>query len=96
MKACVKQKLFLIKVSGHKQGRENRRFGFKMARVLRGRPSGVPPTPGGTVYHHHFHSPFLFPTIEDDDDDSDQTKNPKKNAEDYQRVLVWRLRVRLI
>ena len=59
-----------------------------MARDIGGGPSAVPPSPGGTVYHR-FHSPFVFPTIEDDDDDDGaQTHNSKKNAEDYQRALV--------
>lgn len=86
-KAGGKQGILYFK-SGHKQGRENRWFGFKWAGFGRRVRWSTPPGGGGTVYNR-FYSPFLFPTIEDDDDDdSDQTQNSKKNAENYQRVLA--------
>ena len=61
-----------------------------MVRVLGGGWDGV--SPG-----EHSVPPLLLTVLDDDDDDgSDQTKNSKKNAEDYQRVLVWHPRARII
>ena len=46
---------------------------------------------------YSFYLPFLFPEMENDDgDDGNQKHNSKKNTEDYQRVLVWRQKVRPI